>query len=289
LIHKAEAEHIAFKIAKRYRPQPEMLYSGENDDQICFEFHMNKMEWDLNDIPYITDRIKRKELEYWFSGIAEMIVPKFAVHEDDTKRSAMVKDKLQEHFNGKQKSIHESLEKLMEGEPIAKDNFYDIQDLTIDLEEKYVVARRMGEAGVFSLKSTYINLMQVKQPHMIEEWIREFDVQEWDPIKGSWKKLPELTFEAFKKFVLGVARIDEKISEHTWGSMTLELTSQSEHRDPRDVCTSVRSRSDSGLEEEVSEEDSDSATDASLSVTGQRRTTRVCGCPLCGDAHLLMR
>jgi hypothetical protein len=41
--------------------------------------------------------------------------------------------------------------------------------------------------------------------------------------------------------------------------------------------------------EEVSEEDSVSATDDSLSVTGQRRTTHVCGWPLCGDAHLLMR
>jgi hypothetical protein len=57
----------------------------------------------------------------------------------------------------------------------------------------------------------------------------------------------------------------------------------SQHLSPR-----TRSRFDSGLEEEVSEEDSDSATDDSLSVTGQRRTTNVCGCPLCGEAHLLM-
>jgi hypothetical protein len=71
--------------------------------------------------------------------------------------------------------------------------------------------------------------------------------------------------------------------------MTLELTSQSKDRDPQDVFTPVRSISDSGLEKEVSGEDSDSATDASLSVTGQRRTTCVCGCPLCGEAHLLMR
>jgi hypothetical protein len=60
----------------------------------------------------------------------------------------------------------------------------------------------MGEAGVFRFNSIYINLMQAKLPHMIEEWIREFDVQEWDPIEGSWKELPELTFEAFEKFRL---------------------------------------------------------------------------------------
>jgi hypothetical protein len=119
-ISKAEAEHTAFKIAKCYRPQPEMLYSGKNDDQICFEFHMDKMERNLNDIPYITDKIKLKELEYWFSGMAETIVKKFAVGEDDTERLAMVKDKLREHFNDKQKSTEQSLEKLMEGEPIAK-------------------------------------------------------------------------------------------------------------------------------------------------------------------------
>ena len=84
-------------------------------------------------------------------------------------------------------------------------------------------------------------------------------------------------------FVLRLMRIDET------ASLIRQSTSQSEDRDPRDVSTPVRSRSNSGLEEEVSEEDSDSATDASLSVTGQRRTTRICGCPLCGDAHLLMR
>jgi hypothetical protein len=91
-----------------------------------------------------------------------------------------------------------------------------------------------------------------------------------------------------KEFVLRETRLDEEISRYTWGPTSLESTSQSEDGDPRDVSTPVRSRSDSGLEEEVSEEDSDSAMDASLSVTGQRRTTHVCGCPLCGDTHLLM-
>jgi hypothetical protein len=92
-----------------------------------------------------------------------------------------------------------------------------------------------------------------------------------------------LTFLAFHKFVLRVMRIDETALS------IRESTSQSKDRDPRDVSTPVRSRSDSGLEEEVSGEDTDSVMDASLPFTGQRRTTRICGCPLCGDAHLLMR
>jgi predicted Fe-Mo cluster-binding NifX family protein len=220
--------------------------------------------------------------------MAGTVVRNLAFGENDTERLATAKNKLREQFNGKQKSIHESLEKLMEREPIAKDNFYNISELMVDLGSKYVVAKRMGEAGYFRFNSIYINLMQAKLQHMIEEWIREFDVQEWDPIEGSWKEPPELTFKAFEKFVLGVAKIDEKIPKYTWGPMTLESTSQSEDRDSRDVSTPVRSRSDSGLEEEVSGEDTDSAMDASLPVTGQR-TTRICGCPLCGDAHLLMR
>jgi hypothetical protein len=77
----------------------------------------------------------------------------------------------------------------------------------------------------------------------------------------------DLTFLAFYKFVLRVMRMDEKASS------IRESTSQSEDRDPQDVSTPVRSRSDSGMEEEVSEEDTDSATNASLSVTGQRRCT----------------
>jgi hypothetical protein len=108
-----------------------------------------------------------------------------------------------------------------------------------------------------------------------ERWIREHH-------KGK----TELNCRAFVEFIYEEVRIGEEISNNR---PTLELTSQSEDRDPQDVSTPVRSRSDSGLEEEVSEEDSDSATDDSLSVTGQRKTTHVCGCPLCGDAHLLMR
>jgi hypothetical protein len=52
----------------------------------------------------------------------------------------------------------------------------------------------MGEAYVFSLKNTYINLMQAKLPHLIEKWIREFRIPQ-----------RELTFDAFEEFVLRVA------------------------------------------------------------------------------------
>jgi hypothetical protein len=108
---------------------------------------------------------------------------------------------------------------------------------------------------------------------MISEWVEEF---------GKERDV-NLTFLGFHKFVL------RRVRSHERASVIRQSTSQSEDGDPRYVPTPVRSRSDSGLEEEVSEEDSDSATDDSLSVTGQRRTTHVCGCPLCGEAHLLMR
>jgi hypothetical protein len=117
---------MVYKIAKCYRPQSEMLYSGENDDQVCFESHMDKIEQALDEIPGITDNIKLKEWEYWFSGVAGTVVRNLTFGENDTERLATAKNKLREYFNGKQKSIHESLEKLMEGEPIAKDNFCDI-------------------------------------------------------------------------------------------------------------------------------------------------------------------
>jgi hypothetical protein len=94
LISKAKAEYMAFEMAEMKGPQPEMLYSGENDDQVCVEFHMEKMERSLDSIPGITDSIKLKELEYWFSGMAGTIVEKFAVCEDDTERLAMVKDNI---------------------------------------------------------------------------------------------------------------------------------------------------------------------------------------------------
>jgi hypothetical protein len=115
LISKAEAEYMAFKIAKCYRPQSEMLYTGKNDDQVYFEVHMEKMERYLDGIPDITDRIKLVELEYWFSGMAGTVVRSLAVGEDDTERLAMAKNKLREHFNDKQEDTGESLKKLMEG------------------------------------------------------------------------------------------------------------------------------------------------------------------------------
>jgi hypothetical protein len=131
----------------------------------------------------------------------------------------------------------------------------------------------MGTLWMFGRASTYHGLLREKLPHMVSKWVNEFG----NEMDG------DLTFLAFHKFVLRLMRIDETASS------IRQSTSQSEDRDPQDVSTPVRSRSDSGLEQEVSEEDSDTATDASLSVTGLRRTTRVCGCPLCGDAHLLMR
>jgi hypothetical protein len=126
---------------------------------------------------------------------------------------------------------------------------------------------------MFGHASTYHGLLRKKLPHLVSKWVKEFGNE----------KNGDLNFLAFHKFVLRRMRIDETVL------LIRQSTSQSEDRDPRDVSTPVRSRSDSGLEEEVSGEDSDSAMDASLSVTGQIRTTRICGCPLCGDAHLLMR
>jgi predicted RNA-binding Zn-ribbon protein involved in translation (DUF1610 family) len=69
--------------------------------------------------------------------------------------------------------------------------------------------------------------------------------------------------------------------------LRLESTSQYEDQDPRDVSTSVRSRSDSGFEAAASREVSYNTMDASLSVTGQRKASYTHGCPLCGDLHLM--
>jgi hypothetical protein len=175
LISKAEAEYMVFEMADRKRPQPDELYSGENDDQVCFEFYMDKMERSLDSIPGITDSMKLKE--DWFSGEALRIVQSKKNNDifiDAATTLENIKASLIWFFSSRQESIEQSLEKLMEGEPIAKDNFCNIRSLIINLQEKYVVARRMGEAGVFSLESTYIKLMWAKLPHLIREWIREF-------------------------------------------------------------------------------------------------------------------
>jgi hypothetical protein len=61
------------KMATLDRPLLERRYSGENDDVIDCECYMEKMEQTLGTIPNITDGIKLRELDYWFSGRAEEI------------------------------------------------------------------------------------------------------------------------------------------------------------------------------------------------------------------------
>jgi hypothetical protein len=131
-----------------------MLYSGENDDQVYFEVHMERMEQSLDGIPDITDRIKLEELEYWFSGIAGTVVRNLAVGEDDTERLAMAKNKLREHFNGRQKSTRESLEKLMEGELFARSDIEGIRGFLINLLTPYYRAERMGQSWVFGRETS---------------------------------------------------------------------------------------------------------------------------------------
>jgi hypothetical protein len=207
---------MAFKIAKCYRPQSEMLYTGENDDKDYFEVHMEKMERYLDGIPDITDRIKLEELEYWFSCMAGTVIRSLAVGEDDTERLAMAKNRLREHFNKRQKDTEESLKKLMEGEPFARSDFEGIRGFLINLLKPYYWVERMGQSWVFGRKSTYHGLLHAKISHMISEWVKEF-VNE---MNGN------LTFLAFHKFVLRRMRIDER------ASVIRQSTSQSEDRDP---------------------------------------------------------
>jgi hypothetical protein len=281
LISKAEAEYIAAEMAEWNRPKSDMLYSGKNDDQVWFERHMDRMERYLDEIPDITDNIKLKELEHWFSGEALEIVESGKNNDifiDHATTLGNIKDSLRALFSGKQKSMQYHLEKLMKGEPIAKGDLEGTEHFTVGLLCQFYRAMGLGETYIFDLKSTYMDIVNTKFPYLGRKWIRK----RHELVKGD----AELNCNAFIEFVEEEARIEKECLKicSTYGS-----TFQSEDRDPRDVSTPVRSRSDSGLEEEFSKEDSDSATDDSLSVTGQGRTTHVCGCPLCGDAHLLMR
>jgi hypothetical protein len=165
---------------------------------------------------------------------------------------------------------------VMEGEPIARNDFNGIRSFLISLLRPYHLAGRMSQASKFNIWETYIYLMHAKLPHLIPEWTEEFESEDVQR---------ELMFHSFKSFVLKVTRMDEKILKN---GGTLELTSQSKDQDPRDVSTLVRSRSDSGLEEAASGKDTHSTMYASLPVTGQRKTTCAYGCPICGGLHNLM-
>jgi hypothetical protein len=75
-------------------------------------------------------------------------------------------------------------------------------------------------------------------------------------------------FRDFTKFVRRTAREQEEIMDPTGKE---ESISQSEDRDPQDICIPVRLRSDSGIEEEVSTENADNTMDASLPVSDTGR------------------
>jgi hypothetical protein len=196
---------------------------------------------------------------------------------DATTTLNNIEESLKGHFGSKEFDVNGMLKDLAKRETDCQGQLQKYTFI-IDLECQFDLASGKGKAAIFELKNTYIDILDAKMPYLMEKWIRKLRMSKI-----------ELNFEAITKFVLREARIVEEISKYTWGPMTLESTSQSEDRDSRDVSTPVRSISDSGLEEEASGEDTDSAMDASLPVTGQRTTCMTCGCPLCGDAHLLMR
>jgi hypothetical protein len=77
------------------------------------------------------------------------------------------------------------LEKLEEGGPFARSDIEGISGLLINLLTTYYRAKRMGTSWMFGLASTYHGLLRKKLPHMVSKWVKEFGVQEWDPIKGS--------------------------------------------------------------------------------------------------------
>ena len=249
-----------------------MKFSGKVDE-VDFEMFMVRME-EAMDVEGVTDKLRLEYIENWFSGLPLDLVKAF---KDNRKEDASIvfqaiKEVLREQFGSKKFDTEAMLKKMVEGGPIAGGDFEKIQGFVIGLRCKFELAKGKDNAGSFDSLKTYYEILRLKLPHLVRKWTERFE-------NGN----EEISFQNFENFVMETARIQQT------NAIIMKSTSQFEDRDPRDVSTSVRSRSDSGLSEGVSGEDSNKATDAGLPVTGRRGTTRVCGCPLCGDAHLLMR
>ena len=211
----------------------------------------------------VTDELRMRYIDDWFSGEALKLVQSKknnSVLVDATTTLRSIRDVLDFKFKEeKEFDVREILKNVVKGNPIAKGDVKSTESFITELQCQFDVAEGKGEEAIFGKKSTYVDIVNAKFPYLIQKWTWLF---------VTFKR--EVNFRAFITFVREEARFEEE-----FGS-----TFQSEDRDPREVATPVRSRSDSGLEEEFSKEDS---------VARQGRTTNVCGCPLCGDAHLLMR
>jgi hypothetical protein len=116
------------------------------------------------------------------------------------EKLAAAKDALWIAFGDRRKSMGEMMRDVMEGEPIARNDFEGIRSFVISLLRPYRLAGRMGEAfgrHKFDIRETYIDLMRAKLPHLIPEWTEEFD---------SENVQDDLTINTFKSFVLKVTK-----------------------------------------------------------------------------------
>jgi hypothetical protein len=197
----------AVKVLERAVPKDQ--FSGKTND-MNFERFMETMEQDMS-VEGITDELRVKNIDNWFSGRALKIVRSKKNNDiriDATTTLNNIKESLNYHFRSKslikkEFDVKGMLKDLVKGKPIVRGDFESTQTFIIDLECQLDLARGKGKEAIFEQKDTYIDIMNAKLPYLMEGWTREFETGR----RG-------VNFKAFTMFVLDEAMIEEKSTKY---------------------------------------------------------------------------
>ena len=177
---------------------PKIKFSGKVDE-VDFEMFMVRMEEAMN-VEGVTDELRLEHIENWFSGLPLDLVK---AYKDNRKEDASIvfqaiKEVLRKQFGSKKCDTEGMLKKMVEGGPIAGDDFEKIQGFVIGLRCKFELAKGKDNAGSFDSSKTYYEILRLKLPHLVDKWSKRFE-------HGN----EEVSFQNFEDFVMERARIQQ--------------------------------------------------------------------------------
>jgi hypothetical protein len=183
--------------------RPKIKFTG-NNKTINFEKFMEGMEKAM-DQEGVTDNLRVREIEEWFGGEALEVV--HMVKQSGSKEESglvlqKIKDELCMYFGTEVFKAGERLKELMRGGPIARGDYSKIRAFCIRLQGLYFAADSRDHTTMFGSNGTYVEVLKAKMPHLTAKWTKEFE----DDKRGK-----EVSFPAFKEFVLRVSKLDDKI------------------------------------------------------------------------------
>ena len=167
-----------FKIAKECRPK--CAYDGSSDKVDC-RSHVDECRRVISD-PHLPMKVRQRELQYWFSGAALMVLEPYLCEinpTDETLNKAL--RVVVSEFAPRPEEAEVMLSAILSGEPLGEEEFPAICSLVYGLEKQFHMAERTNRGSDWHRESLYQRLLVEKFPFLVDEWC-EFRAQQEDNI-----------------------------------------------------------------------------------------------------------